>query len=449
MRELPQDKYGGFLAVTRGTLLFLIVGTLLFSLLLIPFFKARADIVTVFPAMHSVTGSPVEGLENSVQYELIWNNFSNAVPVDVEIHHTLLKLSWSFSEEPLQVNPETVTEVLQSETLPENTQENLEQDYHEIPTPEPVVEETPIVPEVIDTTETTAPAEIQPEPEENVIEAVSMGEIYPLAVASVDEVLPQEPIAVEALSETMEEDIVESQLPEELVEGVSEVVLQDGSLFEVLYSLDGQQWENLGFGNFITPGELTFLLQQFSPEEMVSLQIMIRYTRSPEDARKIYFDNVRLEFDYKGLTEEEILQQEGSGPVDQVPNFSISSVKADVETGNIRAVLLEKGGMLELWYGVINPGATDATWSRLVNDGSIDVDSPIGISGETIFWLDKNQQTLFGFDVKRKSLSGTSFVSDEERDSFLQFQKSNSVMWNARFDASTNSFEFTKDSKSQ
>ena len=451
MIVLPQKKYGVVLSVTKSTVLFFLISTLCLSLLFVPLLKAKADIVTVFPGLYSVTGSPVDGLEDHVQYEVTWNNFSNAVPVDAEIHHTLLKFSWSFTEGTIETIPETQTEVPSDNNLaPIETEIETEDTNVEGTVPvveenaQPSIIEEPAVPEIIEPdvapeTSTESP-ETQVEPV-----ALSLG-LYPLAFTSFEEERLPEPEVTEVLEEIIDEVVTPPTL--ETIDIPTEV-LHDNTVFEVLYSLNGESWENLGFGNFITPGELTFLLQQFSPEEMVNLQIMIRYTRSPEDNRKVYFDNVRLEFDYQGLTAEEMLQQESTGPVDTTPNFNISSVRADVESGNIRAVILEKGGMLELWYAVINPGASNATWSRLANDGSLDVNSPLGISGETIFWLDKNQQTLFGYDIKRKSLSGTSFVSDEERDSFLQFKKSNSVIWNASFDASSNSFEFSRDTTIQ
>ncbi len=469
MRTVSKKNHGVVLFVIQSSLFILIVATGLIGVFMTSVFRVKADVVTVFPAIHSVIGSKSEDEQSSVQYELVWNNFSIVVPNEASIHNTFLKFSWSFLDEMNEVLPEVmIDDGKDVATSSEDILEDVEQgfppeleipldEFGEISSSSSAVEEL-LTPENPDVDEVQMVPESLPEPvhetEENLdVPAVPISYgVYLLALEQIE--IDVESVATEIYTEVVD-DIANQIVAEEVITETSSSsnpdtttssvdAAHDITVFEVLYSVDGVQWQNIGFGNFDTPGELTFPLQQFSPDDMSYLQIMVRYTRTTDDTRKIYFDGVRLEFDYESLAGEEV-----PGLVDQEPNFTISSTKVDIESGNIRAVLLEKGGMVELWYALTNPATGQVLWNRLANDGSVDAASPLGIHGETIFWLDKNQQTIFGFDIKQKSLSGTSFVSDDDRDSLLQFKTENSELWNARFNSTNNSFEFFKQSKTQ
>ncbi|MBI2096787.1 MAG: hypothetical protein HYT40_01355 [Candidatus Sungbacteria bacterium] len=95
------------------------------------------------------------------------------------------------------------------------------------------------------------------------------------------------------------------------------------------------------------------------------------------------------------------------------PDLRDGRIKHDVQSDGVRAVIVEVGGMQELWYTPPNTSATEETaWNKLAGDSLIDNESTLGMFGRTIFWFDKNKQTLYGFSVDEESLFGKSLEGD-------------------------------------
>ncbi|MCX6811932.1 MAG: hypothetical protein NT039_04560, partial [Candidatus Berkelbacteria bacterium] len=126
------------------------------------------------------------------------------------------------------------------------------------------------------------------------------------------------------------------------------------------------------------------------------------------------------------------------------PDFSNSATKQDVEENGIRVVIIERGGLMELWYAIPDKDKPDAmNWFFLAGHSQIDNDSPLGLKGKTIFWLDKNEQTIFGYAIDEQSIFGKS-VETEGKESYLEFQNKNLGSWRAVFDPINNKFNFLK-----
>ena len=127
----------------------------------------------------------------------------------------------------------------------------------------------------------------------------------------------------------------------------------------------------------------------------------------------------------------------------QGPDFETALIKQDVEENGIRVVIIEKGGMLDLWYSLADPISNKIIWRQLTGDGSIDNTSPLGVKGGTIFWLDKNKQTIFGYFIEKQSIFGKSIEPNEE-EPYLEFQDENFELWRAVFNPVDSKFYFVK-----
>ncbi|MDP2930374.1 MAG: hypothetical protein Q8N56_02075, partial [bacterium] len=121
----------------------------------------------------------------------------------------------------------------------------------------------------------------------------------------------------------------------------------------------------------------------------------------------------------------------------------ISAIKQDVQAEGIRAVIIEKGGMLELWYGVLTDDPNTVNWTFFTGDSSIDYNSPLGLKSHTIFWLDKNKQTIFGYFIDEQSIFGKSMTDEsDEEEPYLEFQNGSEGLWRAVFDPINNKFNY-------
>ncbi len=442
------------------------------------------------------------------QYEYVWNNFQNDIVGGTTIQNVILRFSWSFLENDIVLTsqegsistiesdaPNTVDETSTSieneplddfytqETIPEgnsgvtpvDTSETTPEEESALENIDTTPEDTlPMEGDVQTNTDTSSELQVFHKSSGKFLFAIAQvdeliistfiepsndivtpsGETEPLGsddeVVSGDEVITiddvvsgDEVIIVDEVVSGEEVIIVdevvsgeESTTPE--VDNSIQQQVFDISVFQILFSLDGQSWELLGKEDFDTPGEVAYALPQISIESIHNLRIMVRYIQPTDDARKVYFDNVHIDIDVEPLLESPRVYS------DNEPNFDISSVKADVESDTVRAVLLEKGGMLELWYSITNTKTREITWTKLLNDGSIDGDSPIAIKGKTIFWLDKNQQTLFGFTIDEQSIFGEPLNEPDGTYSSLTFEDENSRQWDATLDPDAESFEFSK-----
>ncbi len=256
-----------------------------------------------------------------------------------------------------------------------------------------------------------------------------------------DDVIVEEAEVIEdVLEDSVVTPVTSTELTTENISGSSTTMSAD--MLTVMYTIDGETWIPLGEVNYRTEKNAVFVFSNMSVEEIPLVQVSIRYTIAEEDQMKIYFDSVRLEVEY--LAPLMVIPFVDEVVNDQEPNFKISSIKADVQSENIRAVILEKGGMNEFWYSVTERGTGMIAWQRIQAGGSVDATAPLAIKERTIFWIDTNQQTLFGFSVDEQSIFAVPFENPEEKIFLLPFQNDDAEKWQATFDPIDNAFKFER-----
>ncbi len=324
--------------------------------------------------------------------------------------------TYLFAQEDVQEDAVTVTEEV-------STDINLE------------TEEA--VPPLLDSSEFIAPAQT---PETSVPEAI----VIP--------VLEEDTLSNdtnEGDEDTMYEVLTEISNPTEVVSlgssyteevGVGENVMETDTAESAnfAYSFDGIEWFPLGTVNLLTLNEISFDMSQISLEVIPSLRIRVRYHASsiiPE----ILFEKPQLALSYTpGVIEEPVLIVG-----DQEPNFLVSSVYADVMDGTTRAVLLERGGIFELWVYAIERATGLPLWTRLMSSGVASQELPISVKERTVFWFDSQIQALYVFGIDEKSLK--IFQPQSPQDSLITVPvtKANKN-WTATFDTISHTFTFTR-----
>ncbi len=204
----------------------------------------------------------------------------------------------------------------------------------------------------------------------------------------------------------------------------------------IQYSYDGDTWIELGTVNLLVATEATLLLTLQSVDAIDTLQVRVVYL-APQDVPPILFGNAQLKIAY----ELGVIEPIPLGPSDQEPNFMVSSIKADVTRGRVRAVLLERGGVFEMWGALIDRGDETATWTKFASGNAINESMPIDVKDGIVFWFDKNGQTLFAYDMHSESLTGATSPSDEEGVYSLVFGNERRLQI-VTYNALTNSLEF-------
>ncbi len=314
----------------------------------------------------------------------------------------------------------------------------------------PWVEESIITPieSGVDTVSATAISESTEEQVEAipVVMADTTTEADVVTEVDADEILLS--VDIEADSELVTEEtilisdaVVSHTLPAAVVEAVSEAPVLYPTLesAEMQYSLDGDSWTTLGAVNLLTSQELSIDFRVATLESIPSLRIRVVYF-APLEAEVVHFAHPQLEFLYTPGVVEAVIP----GPSDMEPNFSVSSVKVDIEQDGVRAVLLERGGIVELWSEVHSADVDTARWSRLSGGSTIDGDAPLAVYGRTIFWIDQRAQTLFAYDVDRGSLMGSPLAFVDGVGSASLLFGSVKKPWVVEYSLVTNTFEFNR-----
>ncbi len=284
------------------------------------------------------------------------------------------------------------------------------------------------------------------------------------AVSAVEDVVVEQEVVVEpsVVEETSDVPVMEeSTEPHEMVSDIvsAEVVIAESVAttsgfvssdvivpsaearsFDLRYSVDGATWYDLGKVAITDAQEQVFVFSTIDYNAISNLQVSARYTVPEGDTTKILFENMRVEVGYQEMPP--VVEQVSVGPNDREPNFAVSAIHADVQSENIRAVLLERGGLYEFWYSLTNPESGEVVWYLLRNGGALDGKAPIAIKERTIFWIDRNQQTLFGFSVDTESIFGVSFDTPSDTTLELPFTDQKSGEWIVVFDPVTNSIDF-------
>ncbi len=426
-----------------------------------------------------------------------WSSFSGEIPEAVTINGISLVLLWSKTQEEGTVEAEievpVATELLpidevvpEESTLIETVSTSDSESLEEV-SEEPVTEGADTVttetevPVTADTNE-EVPIEIVPESgdnnEENLIEVesdesvmeespsaflqVGLGKVLALAglIATVEAYTEGEEnlssvsaVPVSEVSETVVEatdegenksDAVGSttseQSPEVVAVAESDVVsvplyptLESAS---VQYSFDGDMWTHLGSINLLEANEATLTLGSDTFTSLESLLVRVVYL-APQDSVPIIFGNSQLKIDYAPFVTEAVV----TGPSDQEPNFLVSSVKVDIAKEGVRAVLLERGGVLELWSGLIDRNGDVVIWKRLSSGNTLNESTAIDAYNETVFWFDQNGIALMAYDLENESLIGTASPSLGDNVFVLMFEERRQP-FRAAYSPSTGLFQF-------
>lgn len=439
-------------------------------------FKAEADVAIFHFVSYVERGTEVTdetGVVQNIKYEHSWTDFEGSVPEGAVVNNIQIHFSWapvtrsveeventvedisvenvpeqvptpdkdeSFEEPLTDMNvPDAESDVVdlqQEEQNISDVTENVESASNseltapngtEIPEEETVTEEPvvdPVLPESDTSSETVG------------FELVSWNRQYLLVNEQIDEnvatdtiITPVDVVITESISTTsgfVSPDVVAHDLTEKF--------------FEVRYTTDGVNWYILGKVGFDDAHETVFDLSHIGLELVPNLQIVAEYTLPSTDESKILFDAVQLEVKYGAPIVEEVVEQIGVD--ERKPNFEISSVKVDVESGNIRALVLERGGVFEFWCSLTDTKTDEVTWSKITGGDAVGPDTPIHIKERTIFWIDRNEQTLFGYAVDTQSLFGTPFQNPDDKSFVLPFQDKNGNAWKVVFNVDLNTFEF-------
>lgn len=477
----------------RYSLYLLVVPVLIIPLLLA--LRADADVAVFLSDNYIEEEAALDAIdENGVRYierERKWSNFQGSVPEGVTVNKIMFRLSWSEGvvvreELPAPVDSDTFipTEITEeATTTPQDVQETVPDTHkstggegenneqtkvveealldaviiEEIPVSEalnPVTEEMELLPQFIDEKTSTEPQDEEVEvasppsleessgDETSGFEQVSFSHVYPWATVLVEE----EAVPVTVLQQANIIAVDELNTEASIIGGTgttstsTEPAVAQGFL-EIRYMIDGVNWHVLDTVDYRAVTNVEFFLVSVAVEDIPNLQISVRYVVLDGSDFALYFDTVRLEAEYGVLLEEAIVPEEIS--TDQEPNFKSSFVRVDIVSENIRAVLLERGGMLEFWYSVTSSSG-EVVWRRLAGGDALQEGTPIAIKERTIFWFDRNQETLFGLSVDSESVFGVPYDSPEKRTFRLPFETENKEEWQATYDPQDNVLKFER-----
>ncbi len=486
MGNMRHEKSSGVLRrLSKYSLYFLVMASVMLVFVILVF-RVDAEVAVFLSDDHVEEEIVLDTVdENGVQYverERRWSNFQGSVPEGAPVNKVVFRLGWTvgdvvvreevltpvnadvtqtvestLEESVIQTNTEETTSLEagpsggrggDSEVSPEMEVTPVPAEVSESPTVGLEIEGVEILPSPSETVieapqESPLPEVIEETPsvEENVsqnevsgFEPVSLLHTYPWATALIEEGIEAETVL--QLSDIVAVDEVNVETSIDDVVGTTSTstniipAIPEGFL-ELRYSLDGINWHALDTVEYNVVTSIESFLVLVGIEDIPNLQISARYVVPQGTTFALYFDTVRLEAEYGVLLEEVVIPEEI--PSDQEPNFNSSVIKADIISENIRAVVLERGGMLEFWYSVTNTQSGDIQWQKLVGGGAIQEGSPIGIKERTIFWFDKNQETLFGFSVDTESIFGVPYQSPENRTFRLPFETENDEYWQAMY----------------
>ncbi len=343
------------------------------------------------------------------------------IPADTELPPEVVgfkqvphRLSFPFVQESITTNSET-EEPADSSVDESGASSNVDT---EIVMTEPTTDEADVV------TVVTVDEEGQPE------------DVVPFEVVQIDT------IGVEEILPPTEPPILPSEdsfplITSETVSSTPHYPTQDAA--EIQYSLGADMWTTLGTVDLVKNREVVLDMSMLTPAEILSLHVRLVYL-APLDAPRIMFKNPQLRLTYTPLAVEMI----PVGPSDQEPNFNNGVVRVDSSSENIRAVVLELGGMLEFWYSVTNARSGEEVWRKLSGGGAIQEGAPIGIKKRTIFWFDRNQEMLFGLSVDTESIFGVPYDNPLERTFRLPFETEDEEHWQAVYEPQENVLNFEK-----
>mgnify|MGYP006317006429 CR=1 FL=1 len=465
----------------------------IFVLVSVSAFKVEADVAVFHSNTYTEQGVEVineSGAENQIQYDYLWTDFKGVVPPDAVVNSVVLRFNWSLvtrsvvSKGEEEKGTTTVTNPEVSDEPAFNEVPGLEEHVGDVVSEDVDLQSEPLQVEepereqeinVLDENNEAADI-LNPSEEEGSaasdtegFEQISQQQLYIFANAQLEnslvsdiEVLPDTVVTDDAPGEEVVQEVVTENIVSEIVPEITPEVMIAESVsttsgfvsedmrienieersFEVSYTTDGATWNVLGHVGFDGSHEVVYDLSTIGLEGLRNLQIVARYTLPEGDMTKIIFDSLRVEVGSEPLLIEEVIEPVGHD--EREPNFEVSAIKSDVQSENIRAVVLERGSVFEFWYAVTDAVSGEVVWNKINGGGVVDENAPIAIKKRTIFWLDRNQQTLFGFAVDEGSLFATPFQDPENKSFLLPFTDDGGKQWEALFNSTENVLEFNR-----
>lgn len=363
-------------------------------------------------------------LKNTVA-QIFCGDFQGDIPNDSEPKKIFLKLSWLIKTEEVEeiVLPVTTTAdfihpefpVISAEPTPETTPTPN-------PTPQPTLEITPTptltptpTPELTPTptpelTPTPTPEAFLPkiirfvlnpfkkvfaeEPSATPTPAETPSptptlELTPTSTPT-PEPTPTLPIPSEQSSDT-ESSILDLSAPSD--DGGQIGTEPPAAFLEILYTLDGTNWQRLAKVNSENWQGLTLEIPGLQWEDLVNLQISIQNLATVDPMPTVYLDSLRLEVEYE------------KGEVDNLPviselNLSTDRIK-EIKGTSSKAVIvrIEKEDKNELWLFNFDSGKIGRMGFDISAPAS---DFPVGLKDNFIFWLGKNKDEVFVYDSAAK-----------------------------------------------
>lgn len=312
-----------------------------------------------------------------------------------------------------------------------------------------ITEEPPqedmIAPDVIEEPETV---------ETVVVEEVMFTEIS----TTTAEVVPSVPVPASPRSEEEQQ-----QLEEAHEEAVLETSTAEGAYFEVLYTLDGQEWHTLGFVNRIANDvEIEMPIDLFATvEDLKKVQIALHTVERFDSVPKIYLDALWLEVTYDDMGQTELVppgqrpgdvifsettyqdskavvvlrdvaletlsnvlsesdSANGSSTRDDVATSTVETIATSssasttesaqsltefVSTSTLADIINSTGVRVELW---LYASSTDS-WSRIADDSIISRNPQVKFIDGNLFWVDKNNLAVWRFNPKSGGYDALSF----------------------------------------
>ena len=297
----------------------------------------------------------------------------------------------------------------------------------------------------------------------------------------VEEVLVVPEPEVEIISEPEPTDVVPVSGSEAAPTAENEPVIEsnpsDGTYFEVLYTLNGQDWHTLGFVSRIANDvQIEMPIDLFATvEDLNKVQIALHTVERFDSVPKIYLDALWLEVTYDDIGGGE-LAPPGTRPGDvifseavyedhkavvvlrNVELMTLSNVLSAatatsgnasttetengagttsvavvstatsttdtqsvgltdfVSTSTLAEIINSTGVLVELWLYA----STSDSWSRIADDSIISRNPQVKFESGSVFWVDKNNASVWRYDPKSGGYDALSL--SEGQISKLQFR---------------------------
>lgn len=472
--------------------------------------EARANVATFHPAhclggwknVDNITGQPDVRPNTDISYDdsnsaslfnanaqVFCGGFAGEIPATAKHQKVTLNFSWYIGDADAEEKPSQEYDSPQMEVISDTQSTSTEtpgvtqpEAAPELPkeesVPQPV--EVPSVPEA-----TGEPAALNlfknfftiAHAQEAVIEEVPVvEEVNPQeAELSVPEPEPEsvpepEPVTTETVT-VPETEARPTEEPEVSIESNP----SEGAYFEVLYTLNGQDWHTLGFISRIANDvQVEMPIDLFATvEDLHKVQIALHTVERFDSVPKIYLDSLWLEVTYDDIdggelappgtrpgdvifsettyqdakavvvlrnvelmTLSNVLSEatgsttnavESTGSSTQSESIAATSSASSTDTQNqsltdfvgtstLASIINSTGVLVELWLYA----STTDSWSRIADDSIISRNPQVKFESGSVFWVDKNNASVWRYDPKSGGYDALSM--SEGQISKLQFR---------------------------